>query len=261
MPPTSTSPSSPSRCASSSRSQRCQPARASSASSRSRASRCATPEDPGQSGRLLRADPGRLDHQDGGVAPRKLVGGREPADPGADDDRVPSQARSFSRPGRFHGVIAVLDDDPTGSQTVYGATVVTALDEVARRPAHLLPDQHTVAGRGRGRELTYDVARRLFESDPDVEIVSRSDSTLRGHVLAEVQAIDRARRDVLGAGYDGVLLAPRSSRPGASRAATCTTRASSPWARPSSRRTPRSGTRPRTSSTSWPRRAAAKRSA
>ena len=41
-----------------------------------------------------------------------------------------------------------------------------------------------------------------------MEIVSRSDSTLRGHVLAEVQAIDRARRDVLGAGYDGVLLAP-----------------------------------------------------
>ena len=27
-------------------------------------------------------------------------------------------------------------------------------------------------------------------------------------MLAEVQAIDRARRDVLGAGYDGVLLAP-----------------------------------------------------
>ena len=108
-------------------------------------------EDPRQSGRLLRADPDRLDHQDGGVAPRKLVGGREPADPGADDDRVPLQARSFSRPGRFHGVIAVLDDDPTGSQTVYGATVVTALDEVADDAADLLPDQHAVAGRGRGR--------------------------------------------------------------------------------------------------------------
>ena len=31
-------------------------------------------------------------------------------------------------------MIAVLDDDPTGSQTVYGATIVTALDELADDP-------------------------------------------------------------------------------------------------------------------------------
>jgi uncharacterized protein YgbK (DUF1537 family) len=107
-----------------------------------------------------------------------------------------------------HGVIAVLDDDPTGSQTVYGATIVTALDELADDEltfyltnTRSLPEEEAVT-------LTYDLARRLFEHDPEIELISRSDSTLRGHVLAEVQAIDRARRDVLGDGYDGVLLIP-----------------------------------------------------
>ena len=105
-------------------------------------------------------------------------------------------------------MIAVLDDDPTGSQTVYDATVVTALDEVSGEPLTFYWTNTRSLDLAEAAQLTYDIARRLFESDPDVEIVSRSDSTLRGHVLAEVQAIDRARRDVLGAGYDGVLLAP-----------------------------------------------------
>jgi uncharacterized protein YgbK (DUF1537 family) len=48
----------------------------------------------------------------------------------------------------------------------------------------------------------------LLERDGDIEIISRSDSTLRGHVVAEVRAIDRARRDVTGSDYDGLLLAP-----------------------------------------------------
>ena len=45
-----------------------------------------------------------------------------------------------------------------------------------------------------------------------VEVVSRSDSTLRGHVLAEMQAIDAARRRVTGTGFDGVLLVARLLR-------------------------------------------------
>ena len=63
--------------------------------------------------------------------------------------------------------------------------------------------------RRRRRSCTvFATARRLFEHEPDVEMISRSDSTLRGHVVAEVQAIERARRDVTGRGYDGVLLVP-----------------------------------------------------
>ena len=61
-------------------------------------------------------------------------------------------------------------------------------------------------------ELTTSVAGSLFTLGQTlgapVEVVSRSDSTLRGHVLAEMQAIDAARRRVTGTGFDGVLLVP-----------------------------------------------------
>src|SRR5207344_3552891 len=41
-----------------------------------------------------------------------------------------------------------------------------------------------------------------------LQLVSRSDSTLRGHVMAEVAAIQATRREMLGGGFDGVLLVP-----------------------------------------------------
>ena len=41
-----------------------------------------------------------------------------------------------------------------------------------------------------------------------MEVISRGDSTLRGHIIAEIQAIDASRRRVTGAGFDGVLLIP-----------------------------------------------------
>jgi uncharacterized protein YgbK (DUF1537 family) len=111
--------------------------------------------------------------------------------------------------------IAVLDDDPTGSQTVHGVQVVTRPDSVALDGAlaepgstcfvltntRSMPEADAV-------ELNRRLGRALFELGAPVEIVSRGDSTLRGHVIAEVRALDDARRDVMGAGYDGVLLVP-----------------------------------------------------
>jgi uncharacterized protein YgbK (DUF1537 family) len=115
--------------------------------------------------------------------------------------------------------IAVLDDDPTGSQTVHDVSVVTVFEEeeyaaALRRPgdtAFVLTNTRSLP-EGRAVALTSDVGRTLFalarrEGYP-VDVVSRSDSTLRGHVLAEVRALDAARRAVTGRGYDGVLLAP-----------------------------------------------------
>jgi len=114
---------------------------------------------------------------------------------------------------------AVLDDDPTGSQAVHDVSVVTVLDageyaEGLREPGatcfvltntRSLPEAEAVELTGRaGRDLL-ELGRRL---GAPVDVVSRSDSTLRGHVIAEVAALDDARRAVLGSGYDGVLLAP-----------------------------------------------------
>jgi uncharacterized protein YgbK (DUF1537 family) len=41
-----------------------------------------------------------------------------------------------------------------------------------------------------------------------IQLISRSDSTLRGHVMAEVAALQAVRQDMVGRGYDGVLLVP-----------------------------------------------------
>jgi uncharacterized protein YgbK (DUF1537 family) len=115
--------------------------------------------------------------------------------------------------------IAVLDDDPTGSQTVHDVAVVTALEpeEFAAGLAtpgstcfiltntRSLPDARAV-------QLNTTVGRTLLELgaqlNAPIQLVSRSDSTLRGHVIAEMRALDAARRDLTGHSYDGVLLAP-----------------------------------------------------
>ena len=79
-----------------------------------------------------------------------------------------------------------------------------------------------------------------------MEVVSRSDSTLRGHVVAEIAAIDAARRRVTGAGFDGVLLIPCFFEAGRFTAgdihwANVAGRARPGRARPSSPRTPTFG--------------------
>ncbi len=115
--------------------------------------------------------------------------------------------------------IAVLDDDPTGSQTVHAVSVVTVLepDEYAAgltdpgAMCFVLANTRSVSEPAAVR-VNQRVATDLFELgrtlQAPVEVVSRSDSTLRGHVLAEVRAIEDARRRVTGTGFDGVLLVP-----------------------------------------------------
>jgi uncharacterized protein YgbK (DUF1537 family) len=115
--------------------------------------------------------------------------------------------------------IAVLDDDPTGSQTVHDVNVVTVFeaDEYAaglRAPGStcfILTNSRSLP-RNAAVELNSGVSRVLFQLAEGlgvrIDVVSRSDSTLRGHVVAEVRAIDAARRKVTGRGYDGILLVP-----------------------------------------------------
>ncbi len=55
-----------------------------------------------------------------------------------------------------------------------------------------------------GRGLIAVAARRGAR----IQLVSRSDSTLRGHVMAEVAALQAVRQQLPGSGFDGVLLVP-----------------------------------------------------
>ncbi|MUN63071.1 hypothetical protein GMA12_07945 [Kocuria sediminis] len=115
--------------------------------------------------------------------------------------------------------LLVLDDDPTGSQCVHDVDVVLELDpapvlDVVRHPGRTCfvltnsrarPEAEAVAI---NTALVSAVLQELAaERLPLPHLVSRSDSTLRGHVIAEPTAL----ADVLaeqGVAVDGFLFAP-----------------------------------------------------
>src|SRR4029453_8271946 len=62
----------------------------------------------------------------------------------------------------------------------------------------LLPDQHRSLSEADAVELNTRIGRMLFDLsaclDAPIDVVSRSDSTPGGHVIAEVRALDAVRR-------------------------------------------------------------------
>jgi uncharacterized protein YgbK (DUF1537 family) len=114
---------------------------------------------------------------------------------------------------------AVLDDDPTGSQSVHDVAVLTVLEPEIYSPA--LEEQSTAFILTNTRSMTTpDAANLVYHAGRDLlqlrqsmggtplDIVSRSDSTLRGHFITEIQALNKARTEVVGSGYDAVIIAP-----------------------------------------------------
>ena len=116
-------------------------------------------------------------------------------------------------------LVGVLDDDPTGSQSVHGVQVVTVLDEDTYETAlggaaatcFVLTNSRSLGERD-AVQLTTRAASGLIaaasRSGARIDLISRSDSTLRGHVMAEVGALAAGRRERSGRGVDGVLLIP-----------------------------------------------------
>lgn len=113
--------------------------------------------------------------------------------------------------------IAVLDDDPTGSQCVHDVSVAMIVDDNALSAGlHEAGDTCFVLTNTRGLEESVAVAEtrravaRLFALglDGPLDIVSRSDSTLRGHVVAEIDAIAAEYEVATGHAVDGVLFCP-----------------------------------------------------
>ena len=114
--------------------------------------------------------------------------------------------------------IIVLDDDPTGTQTVHDVPVytrwttdvleqaLTAGDRVfflSTNSRALSPDKANELAFNIGRDLV--AAAREIGFDPrNLIVASRSDSTLRGHYPGEVDALLRG----LNRQPDGVVIAP-----------------------------------------------------
>lgn len=94
--------------------------------------------------------------------------------------------------------LVVLDDDPTGTQTVYDVPVLTtwAVDalqaELARPGAcfYLLTNSRSLPAEA-ARKLNLEIARNLRAAagERSFTVVSRSDSTLRGHFPLETDAL------------------------------------------------------------------------
>jgi uncharacterized protein YgbK (DUF1537 family) len=153
--------------------------------------------------------------RDGSPTAAEVLGGLP--EPRPDDDSLRASIRAMRAEDGL--LLGVLDDDPTGSQAVHGVQVVTVLEEEAYGAALAGPaatcfvltnsrsleepsaaEINVLAARGLGSVAGRRGAR--------LQLVSRSDSTLRGHVMAEVTALDLVRRETAGRGYDGVLLVP-----------------------------------------------------
>ncbi len=132
----------------------------------------------------------------------------------------PSSARAAEVVDRRPEAITVaIDDDPTGAQTVAGVPLVASYDVAALR--WLLRNADRLGflltnSRSLPRDDAVEVARRVGRAlataaaaeGVDVRLLSRSDSTLRGHFPAEVDALLEAWHAAGGARHDGVLLCP-----------------------------------------------------
>ena len=115
--------------------------------------------------------------------------------------------------------LGVADDDPTGSQAVHGVQVVLmpgdlAYDEAFRTPAatcFALTNSRSLAEPAAVRLVRragLELAAAAGRNGRRIQLLSRSDSTLRGHVLAEPDALAAVQEEVSGQAADAVLFAP-----------------------------------------------------
>ncbi|WP_375423335.1 four-carbon acid sugar kinase family protein [uncultured Friedmanniella sp.] len=142
----------------------------------------------------------------------QLLGGR-PDGPEVD---VAALAQRVAASGR---VLLVLDDDPTGTQSVADLPVLMdwspeslgwALDQ--GRPAVYVMTNTRSLDPAEAEQRNVEVARNALaaaaERGTELCFVSRSDSTLRGHFPLETDVLAREIEAVTGRAVDGVLLVP-----------------------------------------------------
>jgi len=119
-------------------------------------------------------------------------------------DVLPEIARRLSGSGQ---TVVVLDDDPTGTQTVHGIPVLTewslktlqAEIERGSRAFYILTNTRAMS-LDKARQINQEIITNLSEAighptpggnqpGPRAILLSRSDSTLRGHYPGEVEAL------------------------------------------------------------------------
>lgn len=145
------------------------------------------------------------------------------------EDMFRSLPPEWNDPGLLTGIreavgqsghkVVVLDDDPTGSQTVHGVNILTdwsvenlraALAEV--EPLVFLLTNSRSLSRDEAIAVNVEIASNLARVarglSRQFHVVSRGDSTLRGHYPAEIDALAETLRREAGMQFDGHILIP-----------------------------------------------------
>lgn len=111
--------------------------------------------------------------------------------------------------------VVVLDDDPTGTQTVHGVSVLTEwqvpvlqAELASDAPAfYILTNSRSLpltAAQALNREIGANLNSAARQAGREFVVISRSDSTLRGHFPGEVDALAAG----LETRYDGLVIVP-----------------------------------------------------
>lgn len=102
--------------------------------------------------------------------------------------------------------VIVLDDDPTGTQTVHDIPVVTrwTVEHLARELTDPAPASYVLTNSrslttseavALNREIAENLGEARIRTGRDFTLVSRSDSTLRGHFPEELDALSAGMRE------------------------------------------------------------------
>ncbi|OLO26676.1 hydroxyacid dehydrogenase [Alkalihalophilus pseudofirmus] len=120
----------------------------------------------------------------------------------------------------FRHKIVVLDDDPTGVQTVHGVSVYTDWTKESIEKGFCEEDTQMffILTNSRGfttketEEVHEDIARSVQEVSDDLNIpyvlISRGDSTLRGHYPLETETLKATIEEHSNTKFDGEILMP-----------------------------------------------------
>ena len=119
----------------------------------------------------------------------------------------------------FHKKLVVLDDDPTGVQTVHDVSVYTDWEEESIRKGFeekesmffILTNSRSFSVEETTKahlEIAARVAKVAGELGQDFMIMSRGDSTLRGHYPLETQLLADGLTKNEGAAVDGEIICP-----------------------------------------------------
>ena len=127
-------------------------------------------------------------------------------------DLRPAIQKQINADGRK---VVVLDDDPTGTQTVHGLPVLTewSVGSLAAEFQNDLPAFYILtnsrslplpAAQKIATEMGYNLTAAATQTRREFSVISRSDSTLRGHFPGEVAALS----DALDHVFDGWIINP-----------------------------------------------------